>query len=240
VSPRAPAAAASTPASAARREASKSSESKSSPPAAAAPASRELAPGTATAPLAGPSRGSQAGGAAGGERANGNGTNGSNGAKEGAAKNAGSASTAYVPAGSARQAGQGSNSALDKLNSRLNGLLPSGDPVAYSDKHYENDLGAAVAEAEEQYYKAAAPPPAVLAKVIDVVKQRGSLLGPPTILYILKRQRIFGIEICTGWQIEQTPTGPQGGYTFGACSGEKFSPSGGLPAPPPKPRASPE
>jgi hypothetical protein len=91
-----------------------------------------------------------------------------------------------------------------------------------------------VAAAEEQYFKAAAPPPDVLAKAIDIVRQRGSLLGPPTIVYILKRQHILGIEICTGWQITQTASGPQGGYTFGACSGEKFSPSGGLPTLPPK------
>ncbi len=94
-------------------------------------------------------------------------------------------------------------------------------------------MGAAVAEAEEAYFKVAAPPPSVLAKAIDIVKQR-SLLGPPTIVYILKRQRILGIEICTGWQIEETVSGPQGGYTFGPCSGEKFSPSGGLPTLPPK------
>jgi len=141
--------------------------------------------------------------------------------------------TAYAPpSGSSTQ--PGSSGALDRLNSRLNGLLPSGNPVTYSNKHYQNDLGAAVAQAEEEYYRAAAPPPAILAKAIDVVKQRGSLLGPPTIVYILKRQKILGIEICTGWQIESTASGPQGGYTFGPCSGEAFTPAGGLPTLPPK------
>ncbi|MBD5657490.1 MAG: hypothetical protein IAI50_20255, partial [Candidatus Eremiobacteraeota bacterium] len=51
----------------------------------------------------------------------------------------------------------------------------------------------------------------------------------------LKRQRILGIEICTGWKIEQTPHGPEGGYTFGACGGEEFTPKGGLPTLPPHP-----
>lgn len=144
----------------------------------------------------------------------------------------GSASTAYVPPGSA-PSGTG-DSALDRLNSRLNGMLPGGDPVSYSNKHYENDLGAAVEHAEQEYYKAAAPPASVLAKAIEIVRQRGTLLGAPTLLYIIKRQRIFGFDICTGWQIVQTVSGPQGGYTVGACSGEKVVPSGGLPTLPPK------
>ncbi len=92
---------------------------------------------------------------------------------------------------------------------------------------------------EQQYYQAAAPPQSVLDKAIDVVRQRG-LVGPPAILYILKRQRIFGIEICTGWVIEPTATGPQGGYTVGPCGGEKFTPSGGLPTIAPKISHSPE
>jgi hypothetical protein len=125
------------------------------------------------------------------------------------------------------------DSSLDRLNARLNGLIGGGD-VAYSNKHYENDLGSAVAQAEEDYYRAAAPPPSVLAKAIDVVRQRSPILGQPTILYILKRQRIFGFEICTAWQILPTVTGPQGGYTVGPCSGEKFVPAGGLPTLPPK------
>lgn len=160
------------------------------------------------------------------------GSNSGSGGTHGSAK-APPGTTAYAPpSGSSTQSG--SSEALDRLNSRLNGLLPSGNPVTYSNKHYQNDLGAAVAQAEEEYYRAAAPPPEILAKAIDVVKQRGSLLGPPTIVYILKRQKILGIEICTGWQIESTASGPQGGYTFGPCSGEAFTPAGGLPTLPPK------
>jgi hypothetical protein len=123
---------------------------------------------------------------------------------------------------------------LAKLNGRLNGMLPN-DRVAFANKQYVNELGAAVDQAKAENYKAAAPPPSVLAKAIAILRQGGSLLGQPTILYLLKRQRILGIEICTGWKIEQTPHGPEGGYTFGACGGEEFQPSG-LPTLPPHPQ----
>jgi hypothetical protein len=119
-------------------------------------------------------------------------------------------------------------------------VLPTNGDVAYDSKHFENaDLGAAISKAEASYYEAAAPPPSVLAKAIKVVRQGsrqgGILTGPSAIVYILKRQRIFGLEVCTGWQILQTPYGPQGGYTVGSCSGESIVPSGGLPTLPPKP-----
>jgi hypothetical protein len=147
--------------------------------------------------------------------------------------------TAFVPNAAPSPASGGSSSSLDALNRRLNALLPTNGDVSYDSKRFENpDLSAAVSQAEAGYYEAAAPPPSVLAKAIKVVKQSGTLLGPPTIVYILKRQRIFGFELCTGWQIIQTPTGPQGGYTVGPCSGESIVPSGGLPTLPPK-RASP-
>jgi len=126
------------------------------------------------------------------------------------------------------------NGSLDKLNSRLNGMLPN-DQVAFDSKHYINDVGAAVDQAKEEYYKAAAPPPSVLAKAIAIIRQKGSLLGPPVILYLLKKQHILGVEICTGWRIEQTEHGPVGNYTFGACGGEEFTPKGGLPTLPPHP-----
>ncbi len=137
----------------------------------------------------------------------------------------------------------GSSSSLDALNRRLNALLPTNGDVSYNSKHFENpDIGAAISQAEASYYEAAAPPPSVLAKAIKVVRQGsrqgGILTGPSAIVYILKRQRIFGLEVCTGWQILQTPYGPQGGYTVGSCSGESIVPSGGLPTLPPK-RAGP-
>ena len=121
--------------------------------------------------------------------------------------------------------------------------MPTTGDVSYETKHFENpDLGAAISKAEASYYEAAAPPPSVLAKAIKVVRQGsrqgGILTGPSAIVYILKRQRIFGLEVCTGWQILQTPYGPQGGYTVGSCSGESIVPSGGLPTLPPK-RTSP-
>jgi hypothetical protein len=118
-------------------------------------------------------------------------------------------------------------------------MLPGGD-VAYGSKQYVGDMQAAIEQAQEDYFKAAAPPPSVLAKALYIVRQRGSLVGPASIVYVLKRQKIFGIEICTGWKIEQTPGGgPQGGYTFGPCGGDEFTPAGGLPTLPPKPAPSP-
>lgn len=133
---------------------------------------------------------------------------------------------------------QSSGGNLVNLNSRLNASLPQGAPVTYGAKHYTNDIKVAIEAAQAEYYAAAAPPPAVLAKVIKVVKQGGTPLdgGSPAIVYILKRQRIFGIEICTGWKVQRVPgsTHPQGGYTFGPCGGEEFTPEGGLPTAPPQ------
>lgn len=124
---------------------------------------------------------------------------------------------------------------LDKLNERLNAELPSGD-VAYNHKEYVNDIDAAVQEAQAEYFKKAAPPQGILDRALYVVRQGGTLLGPAAIVYVLKRERIFGIEICTGWKIEQPAGGgdPQGGYTFGPCGGEEFTPAGGLPTITPK------
>jgi hypothetical protein len=130
---------------------------------------------------------------------------------------------------------------LDKLNARLNSMLPSGD-VAYSHREYGNTIDEAVEEAQAEYLKKVAPPPGVLARALEIVRQKGTLLGPPTIVYILKRERILGFEICTGWKIEQPPGGgePQGGYTFGPCGGEQFTPPAGLPTLTPKSTATPE
>jgi hypothetical protein len=114
-------------------------------------------------------------------------------------------------------------------------MLPNGN-VGYSDKQYVNDLGAAVQQAQADYYKKAAPPQSILDRALEIVRQNGTLLGPPSIVYILKRQRIFGILICTGWKIEQPSGGgePQGGYTFGPCGGDEFVPTGGIPTLTPK------
>jgi hypothetical protein len=118
-------------------------------------------------------------------------------------------------------------------------MLPGGD-VAYGSKQFVGDMQAAIDRAQEDYYKAAAPPPNVLAKALYIIRQHGLLGGPASIVYVLKRQRIFGIEICTGWKIEQEPRGgPVGGYTFGACGGDDYTPVGGLPTLPPKATPSP-
>ncbi|GAC1547725.1 MAG: hypothetical protein NVS3B16_20010 [Vulcanimicrobiaceae bacterium] len=116
-------------------------------------------------------------------------------------------------------------------------MLPSGAPVTYSTKHFTNPLDAAVDQVRAEYYAAAAPPPPVLARVIKVVRQRGTLLDhASSIVYILKRQRILGFEICTGWKVETPVPGarPQGGYTIGSCAGDEFTPPAGLPTPAPK------
>jgi len=129
--------------------------------------------------------------------------------------------------------------ALSNLNARLNGDLPGGD-VLYSHRLYVNDVSQAVSQAQAEYFKKAAPPQSVLDRALYVVRQSG-LLGPPSIVYVIKRQRIFGFEICTGWMIQQPPGGgePQGGYTFGPCGGEQFTPPAGMPTLTPKRPASP-
>jgi hypothetical protein len=104
-----------------------------------------------------------------------------------------------------------------------------------------NDLQQAVDEAKAEYYKAAAPPPEILAKALYVLRERGTLLGPSSVLYVLKKRRIFGFEICTGWFVQQPAGGgpPQGYFTIRPCGGEEFSPSGGLPTLPPHPSPAP-
>jgi hypothetical protein len=121
----------------------------------------------------------------------------------------------------------------------LNADLPGAD-VAYSHKLYVNDIGKAVEEAQAEYFAKAAPPKGILDRALYVVRQSG-LLGPPSIVYVLKRERILGIEICTGWMISQPAGGgdPQGGYTFGPCGGEQFTPPAGLPTLTPKELSSP-
>jgi len=130
-----------------------------------------------------------------------------------------------------------SDAALAKLNSRLNGML-GGGTVAYSDKHLTNDLAAAIAQAEADYFKAAAPPADVLAKALYVVTRNASLFEPARIMYVLKKRRIFGFAICTGWLVEPHPPGggaPAGWYTVGPCTGADFEPPPGLPTPRPSP-----
>lgn len=144
--------------------------------------------------------------------------------------------TAYRPNPSRPASGNPSDAALEKLNGRLGALLPQGAPVSYSNKHFTNTLEAAVNAVKAEYYAAAAPPPSVLAKVIKIVRQRGALLDrASSIVYIIKRQRVFGLEICTGWKVETPEPGakPQGGYTIGSCGGEEFEPPDGLPTAPP-------
>jgi hypothetical protein len=129
---------------------------------------------------------------------------------------------------------------LNSLNARLNALIPT-TGVSYSSKQYVNDLHLAIDQAKTEYYKNAAPPQSVLDHALEIVHQRDMLGGPPAIVYILKRQRIFGIEICTGWKVEQPSGGgaPQGGYTFGPCGGDQVTPDG-LPTLVPKATAEPQ
>lgn len=125
--------------------------------------------------------------------------------------------------------------ALDALNARLNASLPAGTAVTYADREYTNDLTQALAEARAAYYQAAAPPQSVLDRALYVVRQGSNALdGHGSILYVLKKQRFFGIEICTGWKVENDGAAAIGGYTFGPCTGEKTTPPAGLPSLPPK------
>jgi hypothetical protein len=165
------------------------------------------------------------------------------GASPGASLAGGSGSqkgaVAYTPPGASNSGA--SSAAESSLNRRLNALLPNG-PVAYSNKEYVGDLNAAVDQAKAAAYAAVAPPQSVLDRAIEVVRQRGVLLdASSSIVYIIKRQRIFGFNICTGWKISYPAGGgpPQGGYTVGPCSGEAFAPSGGLPTLAPKSTPSP-
>ena len=98
--------------------------------------------------------------------------------------------------------------------------------MTYGTKHYTNDIKVAIEAAQAEYCAAAAPPPDVLAKVIKVVKQGDGLLdgASPAVVCILKRQRM---------RVPGNPH-PQGGYTFGPCGGEEFTPEGGLPTAPPR------
>ena len=136
--------------------------------------------------------------------------------------------------GAAASLGRG----LEGLNDRLNASLPTGQ-VAYSSRAYTNDLSEAIEAAREGYYRAAAPPADVLAKALYVVQQRaGIVAGSRTsVLYVLHKRNILGFEICTGWKVENDGSGAIGGYTFGPCGGEQFTPTGGLPTLAPKPAA---
>ncbi|MDQ2909064.1 MAG: hypothetical protein M3R44_06930, partial [Candidatus Eremiobacteraeota bacterium] len=136
--------------------------------------------------------------------------------------------------GSAHHGGTAAH--LAALNSRLNAFLPAGTPVAYSDRQYTNDLTQALTEARAAYYQVAAPPQSVLERALYVVRQGAGLAdGHGSIVYILKKQRFFGIEICTGWKVENDGSGAIGGYTFGSCGGDRTEPPGGLPTLAPKP-----
>jgi hypothetical protein len=168
-------------------------------------------------------------------------TGGGAGGAVGAAGAAGNqkGAVAYTNPGTSSPAAN--NNGDSSLNRRLNALLPSG-PVAYSNKEYVGDLNAAVDQAKAAAYAAVAPPQSVLDRAIAVVRQHGVLLDTSSsIVYIIKRQKIFGFNICTGWKISYPAGGgpPEGGYTVGPCSGEAFAPSGGLPTLPPKPSATP-
>jgi hypothetical protein len=130
------------------------------------------------------------------------------------------------------------------VNRKLKSLIPHND-VVYDDKQIIGDLHDAVARAEADYLGRLAPPPSVLAKAIAVVSRRRTAAEPDSVTYVLKRVRIFGFEICTGWQVVAHPLGggpPDSGYAFGPCSSSQFQPPPWEPAtlpPHPPPAASP-
>jgi hypothetical protein len=151
-----------------------------------------------------------------------------------------SGSLAYAPHAEKSPVPAAASGALSSLNARLNALIPTTN-VTYSSKEYVNNLNLAIDQVKADYYKNAAPPQSVLDHALEIVHQNGLLGGPPSIVYIIKRQRIFGILICTGWKVEQPAGGgaPQGGYTFGPCGGDQVTPDG-LPTLTPKTTAEPQ
>src|SRR4029077_7077258 len=90
------------------------------------------------------------------------------GPKPGPGANPGAPSSAGSPAPQVAlnpRPGAGLNgSQLDNLNARLGNLLPAGNSVAYTGKHYVNSLADAIAAVQAEYYKKAAPPEKVLEK----------------------------------------------------------------------------
>lgn len=118
--------------------------------------------------------------------------------------------------------------ANDTLNARLKAGLPNG-LVTYSTKHVEPDLDSVVASVKSEYAKEKlAPPASVLANALYRVARRRTLTHPGSVTYVLKKRKIFGFEICTGWQVIASPFGggpPQSGYTIGPCSGDAFNPA---------------
>jgi len=110
---------------------------------------------------------------------------------------------------------------LENLNARLGNLLPNGNPVTYSDKHYSNDLNDAIAAVKAEYYKKAAPPQTVLDKAQARIFGRRTATHADQVTYILSRRKIFGFEICTAWTVVLHPEGggsPDGYYSFGPCA----------------------
>jgi hypothetical protein len=110
---------------------------------------------------------------------------------------------------------------LENLNARLGNLLPSGNPVTYSDKHYSNDLNDAIAAVKAEYYKKAAPPQRVLDKAQARIFGKRTATHADQVTYILSRRKIFGFEICTAWTVVLHPEGggsPDGYYSFGPCA----------------------
>ena len=114
-----------------------------------------------------------------------------------------------------------SNNALENLNARLGNLLPGGNPVTYSEKHYTNDLNDAIAAVKAEYYKRAAPPQGILDKAQARIFLKRTMTHADQVTYILSRRKIFGFEICTAWTVVLHPEGggsPDGYYSFGPCA----------------------
>jgi hypothetical protein len=130
------------------------------------------------------------------------------------------------------------------LNRRLGNLLPSGGQVAYTSKHYTNDLSGALEQVKEEYFKKAAPPQDVLNKASERIFRRRTMMQSDAVMYVLSRRSIFGFQICTGWLMELHPLGggpPQGSYSILPCSNSDFQPSyaSSVPTLPPKPAPKP-
>jgi hypothetical protein len=133
---------------------------------------------------------------------------------------------------------------LGNLNARLGNLLPAGRPVTYSDKRYSNDISDAIAAVKAEYYKKAAPPQKVLDHAQGRIYRKRTITHPDQVTYVIRKYKLFGFEICTGWTVTLHPEGggaPDGHYDVGPCKGSDFTPAyaGELPTISPHPSPTP-
>jgi hypothetical protein len=150
-----------------------------------------------------------------------------------ASKSGGSRQAAFVPRAAA-SAVPGND--LDKLNARLNGLLPGEKVAEYSHGERSGILDVETIPAE--FLQKISPPPEILRKAIALGYRKRSAAQADSVLYVTGRRRIL-IEVCSGWMVELHPLGggpPQGFPYLGPCPSDDVVPAwaGALPTLPPR------